>query len=156
WFRLPRPLLCAGLLAMHRCTGARCHNPIQHTRPAPDPGPATASRNGRTGRAGPIDIIFLVERLEALIANGKKLPLTNNVVIEQAEDEASEVRRGADEYAASVLIGLEGDVVRTLQSIKKGIQLLDERRASLRLPEEMDVEDMLPEEEEVLPSRARA
>ena len=173
-------------------------------RPASDPGPATASRNGRTGRAGPIDIIFLVERLEALIANGKKLPLTNNVVIdqvgaldlidqlrvavpeevraakrinsegeriiekaqeeaerviaraqeqatflieergltlsaqeesrriiEQSEDEASEVRRGADEYAASVLIGLEGDVVRTLQSIKKGIQLLDERRATL-------------------------
>jgi hypothetical protein len=27
----------------------------------------------------PIDIIFLVERLESLIANGKKLPLTTNV-----------------------------------------------------------------------------
>jgi len=51
---------------------------------------------------------------------------------------------------------IEGDVVRTLQSIKKGIQLLDERRASLRLPDELDVDDMLPEEEEVLPSRARA
>ena len=38
------------------------------------------------------------------------------------------MRRGADEYAASVLIGLEGEVVRTLQSIKKGITLLDERR----------------------------
>ena len=31
----------------------------------------------------PIDIIFLVERLESLIANGKKLPLTNNVVVDQ-------------------------------------------------------------------------
>jgi hypothetical protein len=31
----------------------------------------------------------------------------------------------------SVLVGLEGDVVRTLQSIKKGIELLDERRAAL-------------------------
>jgi hypothetical protein len=30
-----------------------------------------------------------------------------------------------------VLVGLEGDVVKTLQSIKKGIALLDERRASL-------------------------
>ena len=30
---------------------------------------------------------------------------------------------------SSVLVGLEGDVVQTLQSIKKGIQLLDERRA---------------------------
>jgi hypothetical protein len=157
------------------------------------------------GRDGPIDIIFLVERLEALIANGKKLPLTNNVVVDQvgaldlidqlrvavpeeiraakrinsegeriiekaqeeseqiigraqeqaaflieerglllaaeqeshriidnADAEGQEVRRGADEYAAGVLIGLEGDVVRTLQSIKKGIQLLDERRATLR------------------------
>jgi hypothetical protein len=31
----------------------------------------------------------------------------------------------------SVLVGLEGDVVKTLQSIKKGIALLDERRAAL-------------------------
>ena len=43
-----------------------------------------------------------------------------------------EVRRGADEYAVSVLVSLEGEVVRTLQSIKKGIELLDERRADLR------------------------
>ena len=49
-------------------------------------------------------------------------------IIAQAQDESAEVRRGADEYAASVLIGLEGEVVRTLQSIKKGIALLDERR----------------------------
>ena len=42
--------------------------------------------------------------------------------------ESAEVRRGADEYAASVLIGLEGEVVQTLHSIKKGIALLDERR----------------------------
>jgi hypothetical protein len=152
----------------------------------------------------PIDIIFLVERLESLIANGKKLPLTNNVVVDQnaalglidelrvavpeevraakrinsegeriiekaqeeaerivaraqeqaaflidergltqaadaesrriierAEGDADEIRRGADEYAVSVLVGLEGDVVKTLQSIKKGIALLDERRATL-------------------------
>jgi hypothetical protein len=31
-----------------------------------------------------------------------------------------------------VLVGLEGDVVKTLQSIKKGIDLLDTRRAQLR------------------------
>ncbi len=45
-----------------------------------------------------------------------------------AEREGEDVRRGADEYAASVLIALEGEVVKTLQSIKKGIALLDERR----------------------------
>ena len=150
-----------------------------------------------------------MERLESIIANGKKLPLTNNVVVDQvaaldlidqlrvavpeevraakrinsegeriiekaqeeaeriiakaqeqaaflidergltqvAEDDSrrivaeaqadgDDVRRGADEYAASVLIGLEGDVVRTLQSIKKGIELLDVRRAALRPADE--------------------
>ena len=46
-------------------------------------------------------------------------------------DDADEIRRGADEYAVSVLVGLEGDVVKTLQSIKKGIALLDERRAEI-------------------------
>ena len=159
----------------------------------------------------PIDIIFLVERLESLIANGKKLPLTTNVVVDQnaalglidelrvavpeevraakrinsegeriiekaqeeaerivaraqeqaaflidergltqaadeesrqiianAQSDADEIRRGADEYAVSVLVGLEGDVVKTLQSIKKGIAMLDERRSELidgRAPE---------------------
>jgi len=153
--------------------------------------------------------MFLVERLESIIANGKRLPLTNNVVVDQvaaldlidqlrvavpeevhaakrinsqgeriienaqqeaerivaraqeqaaflidergltqaaeeesrriiadAEGDGEEVRRGADEYAAAVLIGLEGDVVRTLQSIKKGVALLDERRAALRAGED--------------------
>jgi hypothetical protein len=156
----------------------------------------------------PLDIIFLVERLESLIANGKRLPLTPNVVVDQnvalglidelrvavpeevraakrinsegerimeqaqgeaerivaraqeqaafliedrgltqqaeeesrriidlAEQDAEEVRRGADEYAVSVLVGLEGDVVKTLQSIKKGIALLDERRTAMRADE---------------------
>jgi F0F1-type ATP synthase membrane subunit b/b' len=149
-----------------------------------------------------------VERLESIIANGKKLPLTNNVVVDQtaalglidelrvavpeevraakrinsegeriiekaqeeaerivaraqeqaaflidergltqqaeadsrrilgdAEADAEDVRRGADEYAVNVLVGLEGDVVKTLQSIKKGIALLDERRSSLETEE---------------------
>jgi len=179
-------------------------------------------------RAGPIDIIFLVERLEALIANGKKLPLTNNVVLDQvaaldlidqlrvavpeevraakrinsegdriiekaqeesdqvlgraqeqaaflieergllmaaqdesrriverAEADGEEVRRGADEYAASVLIGLEGDIVRTLQSIKKGIQLLDERRAMFEAPDEMMADELPEDDAEILPGRLR-
>jgi hypothetical protein len=160
-------------------------------------------RQGEEGRA--IDIMFFVERLESMVANGRKLPLTTNVVVdqtaaldlidelrhaipeevqsarrisaegeriieraqreaeeiiaraqeqaaflieereltraaqeesarilEQADQDAEEVRRGADEYAASILITLEGEVVRTLQGIKRGIALLDERRALLR------------------------
>jgi hypothetical protein len=152
-----------------------------------------------------LDIIFLLERLESLIATGKSLPLTRNVVIDRdevlkqidylraaipeevraakrinsegeriiekaneeadrilaraqeqaafligergltqaaeaesqrmigaAQGDADEVRRGADEYAVQMLLSLEGEVVRTLQGIKKGIAVLDERRAELR------------------------
>jgi hypothetical protein len=145
-----------------------------------------------------------VERLESLIANGKKLPLTTNVVVDQnaalglidelrvavpeevraakrinaegeriiekaqeeaervvaraqeqaaflidergltqaadgesrriiaeAHEDADRIRAGADEYAVGVLEGLEGDVTKTLQSIQKGIALLDQRHAEL-------------------------
>lgn len=54
-------------------------------------------------------------------------------IIGDAHGEADEIRRGADEYAVGVLVGLEGDVVKTLQSIKKGIAMLDERRATLEV-----------------------
>jgi hypothetical protein len=96
---------------------------------------------------------FLIEERGLLLAAQDE----SRRIVEQADGEAVEVRRGADEYAAGVLIGLEGDVVRTLQSIKKGIQLLDERRASLRDPVAMQVPEGQPEdEEEAVPSRARA
>jgi cell division septum initiation protein DivIVA len=145
--------------------------------------------------------MFLVERLDSLIANGTKLPFSNNVVVDQlqaqelldqlraavpeevrqakrinqeserileraqeeaehikaraqeqaafligergltqeaerrsteltqaAELQAEEIRRGADEYAASVLIKLEGECVKALQSIKRGLAMLDARR----------------------------
>lgn len=145
--------------------------------------------------------MFLVERLDSLIANGTKLPFSNNVVVDQlqaqelldqlraavpeevrqakrinqeserileraqeeaehikaraqeqaafligergltqeaerrsseliqaAEGQSEEIRRGADEYAASVLIKLEGECVKALQSIKRGIAMLDARR----------------------------
>ena len=183
---------------------APCDNPAGRTAVPVDPAPEDTR----------IDIIFLVERLESIIANGKRLPMTSNVVIDQAaalglidelrvavpeevraakrinsegeriiekaqeeserivaraqeqaaflidergltqqaeaesrrilaeaNADAEDVRRGADEYAVRVLVGLEGDVVKTLQSIKKGIALLDERRAELRAaPEDGTVE----------------
>lgn len=52
-------------------------------------------------------------------------------IIGTAERDADGIRRGADEYAVSVLVGLEGDVVKTLQSIKNGIALLGDRRSAL-------------------------
>ena len=59
-------------------------------------------------------------------------------IIGEANEDAEEVRRGADEYAVNVLVGLEGEVVKTLQRIKKGIDLLDSRRAELRSAEATD------------------
>jgi hypothetical protein len=55
-------------------------------------------------------------------------------ILEDAAEDADKIRAGADEYAVGVLEGLEGDVQKTLQSIQKGIALLDDRRASLAQP----------------------
>jgi hypothetical protein len=53
-------------------------------------------------------------------------------IIEHAQSEAREVRRGADEYAAGVLIRLEGECIKALTSIKRGIDMLDERHRGPR------------------------
>ena len=53
-------------------------------------------------------------------------------ILEQAQGEAQEVRRGADEYAAGVLIRLEGECIKALTSIKRGIDMLDERHRPAR------------------------
>jgi len=96
---------------------------------------------------------FLIEERGLLLAAQEE----SARIIENAELDALDVRRGADEYAAAVLIGLEGDVVRTLQSIKKGIQLLDERRASFG-PDDGATGEMFDDDEpeEVAPGRARS
>ncbi len=51
-------------------------------------------------------------------------------IITEAYADADRIRAGADEYAVGVLEGLEGDVTHTLQSIQKGIAMLDQRRAA--------------------------
>lgn len=53
-------------------------------------------------------------------------------ILDQAQGEAQEVRRGADEYAAGVLIRLEGECIKALTSIKRGIDMLDERHRPTR------------------------
>ena len=68
---------------------------------------------------------FLIEERGLTQAAEKQ----SSQIIAAAQTEAAEIRRGADEYAASVLIGLEGDIIKTLQAIKKGIAMLDERRS---------------------------
>lgn len=150
-----------------------------------------------------MDIQFLVERLEALVVSARKVPMTNQVILEQAaildvidqlrvavpeevrqarkinqeqervltrareeaeqiigaaqeqaalllqdqsilrqaearaqelEDAAraksDETMRGADQYAADVLVRLESDLDKTLSIIKKSLEVLEERRAA--------------------------
>jgi len=147
-----------------------------------------------------MDIQFLVERLEATVVSARKLPMTNQVIVEQAaildiidqlriaipeevrqarrisqeqegvlasareeaeqiigaaqeqaalllqdqsilrqaearadeieeaaSNKAAETMRGADEYAADVLVRLESDLVKTLSVIKKSLEVLEER-----------------------------
>ncbi|HEX6868064.1 MAG TPA: hypothetical protein VF119_04620 [Candidatus Limnocylindrales bacterium] len=57
--------------------------------------------------------------------------LESQRIIDAAHADADQIRSGADEYAVGVLEGLEGDVSKTLQSIHKGIAMLDGRRAAL-------------------------
>ena len=158
----------------------------------------------RTPEDHPLDIIFLLERLESQIATGTGLPVTGRVlvdkdaildlidqlrvaipeevsaakrinaegeriiekahdeatrivsraqeqaafligergltetaqaegrrIIEQAEDQADGIRRGADEYASQVLEALETEAVKMLAGIRKGIEVLDDRRAEI-------------------------
>lgn len=148
-----------------------------------------------------MDIQFLVERLETLVVNARKLPMTSQVIIDQAalldlidqlriaipeevkqarrinqesdrvlakareeaeqiigagqeqaalllqdqailreaemrveeitqraQQKADETMRGADQYAADVLLRLEGDLNKTLSIVKKSLELLEERR----------------------------
>jgi vacuolar-type H+-ATPase subunit H len=148
-----------------------------------------------------LDIQFLVERLEALVVNARKMPLTSQIILEQAtildlidqlrvaipeevrqarrinqesdrvlgraRDEAEQIigaaqeqaalllqdqsilreaeskaqdildraqvkseetMRGADEYAADVLVRLDSDLVKTLSIIKKSLEVIEERK----------------------------
>lgn len=147
-----------------------------------------------------MDIQFLVERLEALVVNARKVPMTSQIILEQAtildlidqlrvaipeevrqarrinqegdrvltrareeaeqiigaaqeqaalllqdqsilreaeaksqelldraQGKSEETMRGADQYAADVLVRLESDLVKTLSIIKKSLEVLEER-----------------------------
>lgn len=66
---------------------------------------------------------FLIEERELTRA----AEIRSAEIITDGQREADEIRRGADEYAQSVLVKLEGECIRALQSIKRGLALLDDR-----------------------------
>ncbi len=69
---------------------------------------------------------FLIEERELTRA----AEVRSRDIIAAGGSEADEIRRGADQYAAEVLIRLEGECIKALQSIKQGLALLDERYPS--------------------------
>ena len=68
---------------------------------------------------------FLIEERELTRAAEDR----SRQIVEEGRRQADEIRHGADEYAASVLMKLEGECVKALQSIKRGLAMLDERGA---------------------------
>jgi vacuolar-type H+-ATPase subunit H len=69
---------------------------------------------------------YLIEERE-LTRQAEEL---SHEILRQAQLEVDEVRRGADDYASEVLVGLETEVMRTLKTIKRGLELLDDRRSA--------------------------
>ncbi len=67
---------------------------------------------------------FLIEERELTRA----AEIRSAEIIETGQTEAEQIRRGADQYAADVLVRLEGECIKALQSIKHGLTLLDERQ----------------------------
>ena len=48
-------------------------------------------------------------------------------LLDRMQSKADETMRGADQYAADVLVRLESDLVKTLSIIKKSLEVLEER-----------------------------
>ena len=67
---------------------------------------------------------FLIEERELTRA----AEVRSAEIVAEAHAQADDIRGGADEYAASVLVKLEGEVVKLLQGIRRGISMLDDRQ----------------------------
>lgn len=87
---------------------------------------------------------YLIEERE-LTRQAEEMSLE---IVRQARSEGEAVRRGADDYAADALSKLEVEVMRTLKSIRLGLDVLDERRAVPAVADNSDGEGALDEYEE--------
>lgn len=53
-------------------------------------------------------------------------------IVEDAQRASDDVRRGADDYALQMLESLETEMAQAIAGIRKGLNVLDDRRAELR------------------------
>jgi cell division septum initiation protein DivIVA len=77
-------------------------------------------------------------------------------IVEQAEDVATGIRAGADDYATQILDTLEQEVVKALAGIRKGIEVLDDRRNELRETEPSDERNGVDEADAMAAARSGA
>ena len=96
--------------------------------------PGTTVHGDEEGR--PIDIMFFVERLEGMLANGRKLPLTSSVVVDQAAalELIDELRHAVPEEVQSARrINAEGERIleRANQEAERIIARAQEQAAYL-------------------------
>jgi len=63
-------------------------------------------------------------------------------IVEAAERAAGEVRSGADDYALRMLEALEREMDQALTGIRKGLTVLDDRRAELQAEAAADATDL--------------
>ncbi|MGH2408221.1 MAG: hypothetical protein ACRDF7_09110 [Candidatus Limnocylindrales bacterium] len=100
------------------------------------------------------DIVARAQEQAAFLIEERELTRAAEVrsqeIVADGQAQADEIRRGAEEYAASVLVKLEGEVVKLLQGIRRGIAMLDERTATVQDDGMLDDED----EARVAPSHA--
>jgi Asp-tRNA(Asn)/Glu-tRNA(Gln) amidotransferase A subunit family amidase len=74
------------------------------------------------------------EEAEHILARAQEQELTRQAeemsleIVRQARAEGETVKQGADDYAIEVLSKLEVEVIRTLKSIRIGLEILEERR----------------------------
>jgi cell division septum initiation protein DivIVA len=69
-------------------------------------------------------------------------------IVEQAEDVGAGIRGGADDYASNILGTLEEEAVKALAGIRKGIEVLEARRAELEAPAAADEHEPMPSDAE--------
>jgi hypothetical protein len=74
---------------------------------------------------------YLIEERE-LTRQAEEMSLE---IVRQARAEGETVKQGADDYAIEVLSKLEVEVIRTLKSIRIGLEILEERRDAIALAE---------------------
>jgi cell division septum initiation protein DivIVA len=70
-------------------------------------------------------------------------------IVEQAEDVGAGIRGGADDYASNILGTLEEEAIKALAGIRKGIEVLEARRAELQAPASEDEHEPLPSDAEI-------